>query len=327
MFKGAIRFNCSCGNRYSTIMSLKQHLRKVHLHFNPVYNIRNRFCMPLTRATRRHAPGYYTEHSLDELSLGTHEEVVNDCNPPEYSSMLCPESSSIEEDFVQHSTVPSTFSFTSFNNLLQFNTRLRALTNLYHFCLEAKCSVRVYRKLVELEVIDRSYSLPKQRKDLREIVRGTLEQVSGWITAKTMTLSTYGELHLSPTPYMCVLDCFRIWLSVPVILRAARESMNRYLPDNLIDLAEYDDLIRRREIDIETGIHIYENVADGSEWLPTIRSCVPNFRDAYVKALEDDIEVIVCSLGCYDDSFKRAKDSLINQQLFCLTLRKNLLSS
>lgn len=324
-YEGVIDCRCCCGKNCNTIASLRRHLRRFHLVKCSSSNSR---LHSFTFIPRKRLPA--NAYFESESSSNEEDRSVVEVHSPREDEHMVPESlpSSYVPTFDAHAhnlcALEWTFDFRQFHLALEHNNRLRALSGFYHFCLESGCSVRNYRKLVRLQVIDPTLSVPKEIKNLRRYVETAFQELSGWPSMKLFRLPrNFNPLRMSPVAaYVDANDALRIWLSIPPILAAVRESMDRYLPENLIDEAEYDDLIRKRKIDIESGVHVYESVADGSEYLPTIRSCIPKFRDNYVKALEDNIEVIVCTLGCYEDSFRKQKDSLINQQLFCLTLRK-----
>lgn len=260
--------------------------------------------------------GFYDENSTEDVDghVGT-----------EMSSTSCPAAhSSAPNSLTLHEGVPppTTCCYLPFYQDATADKRIMALTQLFRYCLASGCTVRAYRQLVELDVLDVSYVLPKKRQALRDLIMDRAEGACRWPTLHTFSLPCYRSMNIASTPFMTVMDALRLWLSLPVVLSAVRDSMIKHLPDNLLDFDLYDAMVKKQVDEIASGTHIYETVADGSEYLRSIRACVPKFESAYMKALEDDIEVIVCTVAFYDDSYRKQKDSLVNQHMFCLTLCK-----
>lgn len=310
---------CSCGGRYTRIASIRAHIRTRH-------NRIRRDQVPVVEGPRRETRrevGFYNLEVLEE-----HGEVLQ---APQLASNAT-STGAIDTDVtpvigatpnaLASEAALNGFSYGFFHRALRDDKEMKALCGLYKYCLSSQCTVRIYRELVELDIVDATYQIPKKRQTLRKTVSDFIESNSGWVTMKTFTLPTYKKMHISPTPYMRVRDALRVWLSVPVIFSAVKESMLKYLPENLIDVAAYNDLIVQRNASIALGTHVYECVADGSEYLPAIKSCIPQFQDEVTQSFEDRIEVIVVTISLYEDSYRRQKDSLVNQKLFCVTLCK-----
>lgn len=318
IFSEPVRFTCECGRTYTSIRLIKAHLTRDHTRRGHREVGRG---IPLNSNVTRTAPrevGFYREDPDGVDDRAEEGDIVTNLPPPR------PNSNGVSEPVhdATFSSPAASFSYASFHELVNGNRRLKALSQLYKYCLTSACTVRAYRQLAELDVMDQSYLIPKQRRGLRSLIMDSVEETSGWVALQTFTLPSYRSLNISPTPFMTVMDALRIWLSLPIVLAQVRDSMMKHLPDNLIDVNSYEEMIQKQADDILRGSHVYETVADGSEYLPSIRACVDKFRSAYIKALEDDIEVIVCSVAFFEDGYRKQKDSLVNQHMFCLTLRK-----
>lgn len=316
IFTQPVDFTCECGRSFNSIRMIKAHLTRDHTkpHHMITQRLNRDFALDNSRKTH-HEIGFYNEDG-DSAAEHTEQPVIIDSA----------NSSSLSDGNADCNTAalipPASFCYGSFVAAVNGSRRLRGLMQLYKYCLTSGVTVRAYRQLVELDVIDTTFQLPKQRRALRALIMDCAEETSGWVTLRSFTLPDYQLLNISPTPFMTVMDALRIWLSLPILLTTLRDSMMKYLPDNLIDLDSYDEMIDKQARDVTAGIHIYETVADGSEYLPSIRACVPKFRNEYIRALEDDIEVILCTVAFFDDCYRKQKDSLVNQQIFCLTLCK-----
>lgn len=327
MYVGEVNFICDCGRRYTRIRTLKAHLESHRRNI-----IRSgREHLSTARSIRRTSQciGFYNEDDDYENLEIIEGEVEGGERGGDYMNLsartlpFAPADSLLpagQDLSVNNVTLVPGISYSAFQEAVNHDMKLKALAQLYRYCLSACCTTRAYRELAGLDVIDPSCQVPKRRKDLRKFVMTSVASTSGWVTMQKFSLPVYKRIHVSPTPYITVHDALRIWLSLPVILLAVRDSMMNHLPENLLDENAYNDLIAKRSQAVHNGVHVYQSVADGSEYLPSVRACMDNFADAYSKALQDDIEVLVCTVGFYEDGYRKQKDSLVNQQMLCLIL-------
>lgn len=208
-----------------------------------------------------------------------------------------------------------------YRQLLLHNPDLKVTFEVYMWCLDAKVKVGCYRRFRRLSVLPSNCNLPQGLQTLRNNVYETLKSLLGGDIVKTIDIG-YPWQELFPTPYINVLDAFSIWFSVPSIVSTVRKSNFRYLPRNLVDVGEFNALIARREVLVHADNYVYESVEDGSLYLPNIRDAIPLYKDAYIHAVHDGIEVILITLGMYEDTFSKNINSAVVQTIFTLTLCK-----
>jgi hypothetical protein len=210
----------------------------------------------------------------------------------------------------------SPFQLIDFENALISNPKMREIIEIYQYCTESYSTHATYRKLRQLSVFSAYDHLPKNFKDLKRHVHMSVADCH-W---PSMSVELLGGKYY--TPRLLPEDALKIWFSVPSILDSVRFYNRVYLPDNLLDNSLYDELIEIRQQRINSGEHRYENFADGSHCLNNIREAIPLFREEYVRAIDEGLEVLVCHFGLYEDDFGKNLNSLVTQTIFCLTLCK-----
>lgn len=212
-------------------------------------------------------------------------------------------------------------SFHSTVVLTQLNNRSQYMWNhlqLYRFCIEQNITVKGYRQLRKLPVFESCHDIPLNLKHLRRKVERYIEETFNWPPKRIATIAG------NDTPYMSIDDCLAVWLAVPCIVNAVRDWRQKYLPLNLVEVGAYETLFVDRSARIAMGTYSYETVADGAFYLENVRDAIPLFEEEYLRAVDDDIEVLICTVGLYEDNFGKNLNSLISQTLFCTTLSRNL---
>lgn len=192
------------------------------------------------------------------------------------------------------------------------------LLNLYRFCIERNITVKGYRQLRDLPMFEPYHDIPLNLKHLRRKVENYIETAFNWPRKRVVSIAG------NHIPYMSVDDCMAVWLAVPSIVRAVQDWGRKYLPSNLVDVDAYVNLIVDRHARVSRDTYSYDTVADGSFYLVNIRDAIPLFKEEYLRALDDEIEVLVCTVGLYEDNFGKNLNSLVSQTLFCMTLRKGI---
>jgi hypothetical protein len=215
----------------------------------------------------------------------------------------------------------STMRLVDFDAILETTPRFKLLFELYQYCSDAHCTHKSYLVLRKLSVFNTYPWMPRSYKTLRNVVRRFIEQQ--WIHGDSMRLVDIGvEQKVYRTPFLSISDALKLWLSVPAIVSSIRKYNSKYLPNDLLDVEEYDRLIQARVGRIRAGVHLYETVADGDEYLDNIRQGIPLFACEVRKAQEEGLEVLVLNFGLYEDIFAKNINSIVIQTIFCLTLSK-----
>jgi hypothetical protein len=190
------------------------------------------------------------------------------------------------------------------------------LLEVYHFCVDAKMTEESYEKMRKTDFF-RTH--PAASYHLKDIKRKIISVISTrWLPSINNTIAV-GDVRI---PYCGVFNCLSIWLVLPGFIEAVSHVMRDNLPDNLLDIDEYNRRIDDRDAAIENGTHICKSFTDGVEYLEHFRDAVPLFRDSYTAAKEEGIVSLVCNLGLFEDAYCKSMDSPISQTLFTITLRK-----
>lgn len=197
---------------------------------------------------------------------------------------------------------------------------MRVLLELYKFCIKSRCTHASFRLLRSLPFLHSYTYVPSSLKDLRRKVQSFIEQKLILSKLYRIHLVTKSPSSLFHTPYSSIADAVRIWFSVPNIVDAVRRYNSLYLPANLVDDDAYARIIDDRNGIIRDGSYSYNSVADGLQYIMTIKACVPYFREEYVQAVSEGLEVLVCNFGLYQDGFVKHLNSLVTQTIFCLSL-------
>lgn len=314
LYKDFINFVCRCGTRLNTVAGIKRHATVRHRRH------KNTKCAFINVTSGRTAiePGFYLEQNEDDFDFI--EDDLDDIEGGGVESQRPLSLVTLLHNATGIITNRSSFNMWAFVEASAEDSRLSALSALYGHCLASRLSTRNYRDLVSLGVIDKTMRVPKTLNGLRSFVIGEVHDISGWISIESLSLHGYPPLNLSPTPYITVETALQIWMSIPQIVDNARDFNKRYLPADLVDIDLYDELTLQRTDRIRRGIHYYEHVADGTSYLESVKDNIPIFLDSYVQACEDDIETLVLPMAFYEDGFSKNKDSLVKQNMFCLTL-------
>jgi len=209
-----------------------------------------------------------------------------------------------------------------YHYLLEGNGAIKAIIELYRFCLGAHSTNKAYKQLRSLSVFACQPYLPANYKDLRRQVETFLQMNIGWPAPSIFSVHSIAGKEYS-TPYLPVSCALSIWFAVPAILHAVKVWNAIYLPEDLMNEEQYAALLLERETRIGNGTHVYGNVADGSIYLENVRSAIPLFREEYTKAKADGIDVLVCNFGLYEDGFAKNLNSLVTQTIVTLTLGKS----
>lgn len=196
---------------------------------------------------------------------------------------------------------------------------MKTLLLLYRFCLERNITVKGYRQLRDLPMFEPCHDIPLNLKHLRRKVEKYVEEACNWPRKRIVSVAG------NDTPYMSIDDCVAIWLAVPCVVNAVRDWGRRYLPLDLLDVEAYEALLLERNARIAANTYSYETIADGSFYVENVRDAIPLFEAEYLRAVDDGIEVLVCTFGLYEDNFGKNLNSLVSQTLFCTTLSKDFL--
>lgn len=190
---------------------------------------------------------------------------------------------------------------------------------IYRLCLLIRTTHKGYRAMRELSVFKHHEGLPLNLKDL---ARKVLSFVRTNFLCVTHVENVIIGGKSYPTPYIKVEDAVAIWLTIPSIVATVRRHMTDYLPHNLVDIDEYTELQHRREASVRSCRHTYKVVADGALYLQNVCDAVPKFREQYIRARNDGVEVFLINLGVFEDGFGKNINSSVTQMLLCLTLCK-----
>lgn len=325
---GEIRFRCECGEICESIDLLKAHAvlhSYSHKDEDSPMQSDHTAIFDMTDADEDSAVVHHSVVMLAEDNI-IQDEIESILEPDHilFSELLLVESDDEDDDetYVMHEgdgvLLPSSapFQLIDFENALASNPKMREIIEIYQYCTESYSTHATYRKFRQLSVFSAYDHLPKNFKDLKRQVHMYVADCH-W---PSMNVELMGGKYY--TPRLLPEDALKIWLSVPSILDSVRYFNRVYLPHDLLDNSLYDELIELRQQRINNGEHRYENFADGSHCLNNIREAIPLFREEYVRAIDDGLEVLVCHFGLYEDDFGKNLNSLVTQTIFCLTLCK-----
>ncbi len=221
--------------------------------------------------------------------------------------------------------LPRTFDIHEYMIALNRDPQMKSTVEIYQYCVKAKSTYESYRNLRKLSVFKDLHWLPLNFKDLKKKVARFVESVWGGMIHNTANVPSSNGQSV-PTPYLSIMTCLRLWLSVPSILAEVRRCTAR-LPENIISIEGYEKLLRYRHTAMERGCEMYELVLDGTALLENLKTAIPLFNEEVLKAQNDGIEILVCHFGLWEDQFQKCLQSLVVQDLFCISLGKFLNST
>jgi hypothetical protein len=324
-YTGAVLFICSCGESCTTIDDIKLHVT-VH-KYPPCTNVlhteaENGGDLDNNSERERMLPMSEDDGVWDEAGVSFTENEEEDASDDDEAASTHADALLNVAELMFGGVVVDELKLHNFELALLLHPHMKLALDVFQFCVESRCTHKSYRSLRKIVMVEDNRSLPKNYKDLRKSVLRFLQENCNWLPQRVACIN--GLERVYSTPYMSVGDALTIWFALPPILSAVKTWNATYLPRDLVDLLQYEELYASRATSISDGHHLYSCVGDGSVYLKNVCDAVPLFRDNYNKAVAEGLEVFVINFGLYEDIFSKHLNSLVNQTVFCLTLGKQL---
>lgn len=316
-FEGTVAFRCSCGDILTTVTQVRVHCMK-HM------NRRQLPTIPIPPHEDVPAFNHSSEDEVDNPSVMLPIEILDEATEVEmsegggdvmymYADAPCSdgsESEEEEEDVIDWSA----------GSRITSDSQLNVLMDLCFYAYDSLLTERCYRTLRQLPLFTDYDYIPHSLKHLRRQVDEHLCQIFCFPSTRLHTFRHNDRTF--EVPYLSVKDILTVWFSVPAIFKAVRESNFVHLPPSLVDLEVFDAFIRRRNDAATNRMFSYDCIQIGASYLDRVRSCIPSFKDEYLRAIDDGCDILLCTVGLYSDNFSKHLNSLVSESMFCLTLRK-----